>query len=149
MAPRQKRTSDEPGAERRSGARRLIAGLRISQEEETLLAVVRPYFTDLSSEGELAYRLWRRGLELALAEVVSIGARLPPDTQEQFIASLVAQRLLLSLPLLRRTETLTLLGLETFYPAVVTSAGNPSIESPTTEAIDTQGLRKLSDKELG
>jgi hypothetical protein len=144
MAPCQKRTSDETTGERRGGARRLIAGLRISPEEETLLAVVRPYFTDLSSEGELAYRLWRRGLELALAEVVSIGARLPADTQEQFIASLVAQRLLLSLPLLRRTEILPLLGLETFYPAVVTSAGTPSIEAPTVEAIDTSAADAIT-----
>jgi hypothetical protein len=113
MAARQKRTSDETTGERRGGARRLIAGLRISAEEESLLAVVRPYFTDLSSEGELAYRLWRRGLELALAEAVGIGARLPSGTTEQFIASLVAQRLLLCMPLLRRTGTLALVGLDT------------------------------------
>lgn len=137
MAPRQKRAGNEPVGERRGGARRLIAGLRISPEEETLLAVVRPYFTDLSSEGELAYRLWRRGLELALAETVSIGARLPADTNEQFIASLVVQRLLLSLPLLRRTGILALLGLETSSPTVVmTTDDTPATEHPITEAID-------------
>jgi hypothetical protein len=137
MAQRQKRTSDEPVGERRSAARRLIAGLRISPAEEALLAVVRPYFTDLASEGELAYRLWRRGLELALAEVGSLGARLPPGTNEQFIAGLVAQRFLLCLPLLRRTGTLVLLGLEASSPTVVrTTADIPSTEHPFTETID-------------
>jgi hypothetical protein len=102
-----------------------------------LLAVVRPYMTDLSSEGELAYQLWRRGLELALAEVVSIGAHLPPDTSEPFIAGLVAQRLLLSLPLLRRTGTLALLGLEAPAPTVVMTTTDISpTEHPITEAID-------------
>lgn len=137
MARCQKQPTDEPVRERRSGARRLIAGLRISPEEEALLAVVRPYMTDLTSEGELAYRLWRRGLELSLAEVVSIGARLPADTNEPFIAGLVVQRLLLSLPLLRRTGTLALLGLEASSPTVVrTTTDIPATEHSITEAID-------------
>lgn len=55
------------------GGRRLIAGLRVTAHDETLLAVVRPYLTDAESEGEAAYRLWRRGLEVSLAEVVGLG----------------------------------------------------------------------------
>lgn len=136
MAPHQKRAGDEPVGERRRRTRRLIAGLRISPEEEALLAVVRPYLTDLSSEGEFAYRLWRRGLELALAEAVSIGARLPPDTHEQFIAGLVAQRLLLCVPLLRRTGTLSLLGLTVPVPLVEPAPAAHAGVAMEAEAID-------------
>jgi len=67
---------------------------------------------EITSEGELAYRLWRRGLELTVAGLAGLGATLPPDTSEELIANLVAQRLLLCLPLLRRTGTLGLLGIE-------------------------------------
>lgn len=145
MARRQKQTTDEPVRERRSGARRLIAGLRISQEEEALLAVVRPYLTDLSSEGELAYRLWRRGLELALAEVVSIGAHLPAPTNEPFIAGLVAQRLLLCMPLLRRTGTLTLLGLDTLSQTNTTTRERPVPErTAVPEAIDASAADAIT-----
>ena len=125
------------GSAHGAGPRRLIAGLRITPRDAELLAVVRPFFPDADSEAELAYRLWRRGLELALTEAVSIGARLPPDTNEQLIAGLVAQRFLLCLPVLRRTGTLVLLGLEASSPTVVlTTADIPSTEHPSTEAID-------------
>jgi len=140
MAPRQKRADDEPAGERRSGARRLIAGLRISREEEALLAVVRPYMTDLSSEGELAYRLWRRGLELTIAEFVGLGAALPPAIGEELIASLVAQRLLLCMPLLRRTGKLALLGMKAFplttsSPTFATSSAAEVIDENASDAI--------------
>lgn len=95
---------------RPSGGRRLIAGLRITAHDEALLAVIRPLFPEAASEGELAYRLWRRGLEVSLAEAASLGATLPPGMTEELLAGLVAQRLLLCLPLLRRTGTLALLG---------------------------------------
>jgi hypothetical protein len=98
------------------GRRRLIAGLRVTAEDELLLAVVRPFVADASSEGELAYRLWRRGLEVTLAEVAGLGAELPAGVTEAFVARLVTQRLLLSLPLLRRTGTLALLGIDAAPP---------------------------------
>jgi hypothetical protein len=103
----------EAGGARPGGVRRLIAGLRVTRHDEALLAVVRPYLADAGSEGEVAYRLWRCGLEVTLAEVVGLGAALPPGTTEDLIASLVAQRLLLCVPLLRRTGKLVLLGVET------------------------------------
>jgi hypothetical protein len=105
------RGSNHRGAVQRVRARRLIAGLRVSPKDEALLAVARPFFPDATSEGELAYRLWRRGLEVTLAELIGLGAALPPDASEELIASLVAQRLLLCVPLLRRTGKLALLGL--------------------------------------
>ena len=101
-----------PGSMQPPGGRRLIAGLRVTQLDEDLLAVVRPYLTDVSSEGDAAYRLWLRGLELSLAEVVSLGAPAPQGITEELLAGLVAQRLLLCMPLLRRTGTLALLGLD-------------------------------------
>lgn len=96
---------------RRAGTRRLIAGLRITAQDEALLDVVRPFLPDADSESELAYRLWRRGLELTLAEVVGLGAGLPSGSSEEVIASLATQRLLLCLPLLRRVGKLEHLGL--------------------------------------
>jgi hypothetical protein len=84
----------------------------VSPHDEELLAVVRPYLAEADSAGEVAYRLWRRGLEVTLAEVSGVGAPLPPEMTEQRLASLVAQRLLLCLPLLRRTGILGLLELD-------------------------------------
>lgn len=97
---------------RSAGGRRLLAGLRITPHEEALLDAVRPYLPEADSASELAYRLWRRGLELTLAEVASIGAELPPHTNEELLAGLAAQRLLLCLPLLRRTGKLAVLAAE-------------------------------------
>lgn len=74
--------------------------------------MVAPFFPEVDSAGDLAYRLWRRGLELTLAEVISLGTEPPPEPSEELLASLVAQRLALCMPLLRRTGKLTLLGLE-------------------------------------
>jgi hypothetical protein len=94
------------------GQRRLIAGLRIPRQDEALLAIVRPLFPEADSEGDLAYRLWRRGLELTLAEFAGLDIKLPPEITEEILATLAAQRLLLCLPLLRRTGKLVLLGIE-------------------------------------
>ncbi|NTU77920.1 MAG: hypothetical protein HGA45_00715 [Chloroflexales bacterium] len=126
-----------PNGTPQSGARRLIAGLRITRHDESLLAVVRPYLTDAGSESELAYRLWRRGLEITLAEVAGLGAELPPGTTEHLIASLVAQRLLLCMPLLRRTGRLALLGVETAAP-IASTVAMPETPAPLpgTEVID-------------
>jgi hypothetical protein len=106
------RDRGKQGRSRDGGGRRLIAGLRVTAQDEALLAVVRPYLADVGSEGELAYRLWRRGLELTLAEVVGLGATLPSESSEELIARLVAQRLLLCLPLLRQLRLLSVLGIE-------------------------------------
>jgi hypothetical protein len=101
-----------PSPARRNGTRRLIAGLRVTAEDEELLEIVRPYLPGADSAGELAYRLWRRGLESMLAELAALGVRLPPALSEDTLATMTAQRLLLCLPLLRRSGKLALLGLE-------------------------------------
>ncbi len=109
-----------------------------------MLEVVRAYLPEATSEGEVAYRLWRRGLELTLAEFVSLGAPPPPGESERLLANLVARRLLLCLPLLRRTGTLSLLGLETPYPTAVTVAGGPPSEPSLTAAIDTRATNAFT-----
>jgi hypothetical protein len=113
-----------------SGSRRLIAGLRITPQDEALLAVVRPYLAEAGSEGALAYRLWRRGLELTLAEVASLGAPLPRVASDEILASSVMQQLLVCMPLLRRTGKLALLGLAS-SPLV-----SPSAMSDTASTSD-------------
>jgi hypothetical protein len=125
----------------RGGARRLIAGLRVSRQDEALLAVVRPFFPEADSEGELAYRLWRRGLELALAEAVGLGAQLPPGVTEQHLATLAAQRLLLSVPLLRQTGVLALLG--SIDSAATLSSATPII-APDPDDINTRAADTIS-----
>lgn len=145
MARRQKHAVDESARERQRGARRLIAGLRITREEEALLAVVRPFLPGADSAGEVAYRLWRRGLEVTLAEAVSLGATLPAGGSEQLVAGLVAQRLLLCMPLLRRTGMLALLGVEASSgeqmsrPAATTAASDEAIDSGAATAITSLG----------
>jgi hypothetical protein len=123
------------GGKRHGGPRRLIAGLRVTRQDEILLDVVRPLFPEADSEGELAYRLWHRGLECSLAEAAALGIALPPDISANRIAYLVAQRLLLAVPLLRRTGTLALLGLE----ALPTSE-QPLLTSPPTASLDPDAI---------
>ena len=119
------------------GARRLLAGLRVTPHDEALLAVVRPFLAETGSESELAYRLWRRGLELTLAEAVSVGAVLPPGTNEELIAGLVAQRLLLCVPLLRRIGMLTVLGVDgSAHDPVKTRASAAPVAVRYEQAID-------------
>jgi hypothetical protein len=120
----------------RHGLACAAAGLRVrvarlplapGETKEALLDVVRLLFPEADSEGELAYRLWRRGLELTLAEVAGLGVTMPPGTTEEQLAALVAQRLLLSVPLLKRIGMLPLLGLEP--PPIPATLRPPSGES--------------------
>jgi hypothetical protein len=114
-------------------------------EEEALLAVVRPFLPGADSAGEVAYRLWRRGLEVTLAEAVSVGATLPPGSSEQLVAGLVAQRLLLCTPLLRRTGMLSLLEIEApsgekpSRPVATTVPFDEAIDSGAATAITSLG----------
>jgi hypothetical protein len=128
------------------GARRLIAGLRITHQDEAILAVVRPFFPEADSEGELAYRLWRRGLEVTLAEAVSLGVVPPPGITEAELASLVAQRLLLSVPLLRRTGKLALLGLEaSSSPRETSPMGALKVAGAANDEIDEAAATAVVD----
>lgn len=125
--------------EQRAGkTRRLIAGLRISQQDEALLDAVRPFFPEVETEGELAYRLWRRGLELTLAELAALGTTLPAGLSEEQLATLSAQRVVLLLPLLRRTGKLHHLGLEplaSFPPQPLPSALPIAIDEAAASVI--------------
>lgn len=103
-------------------------------EDEALLNVVRPFLPEADSESELAYRLWRRGLELTLAEVVGLGAGLPSGNSEEVLARLVAQRLLLCLPFLRRTGFLELLGVEPVPSGALPVVLRTTVPAPATEA---------------
>jgi hypothetical protein len=139
---------DIPRRKRGEGRRRLIAGLRVTRQDEALLEVVRPLFPEADTEGELAYRLWRRGLEVSLAEAASLSSELPTALAERNLASLVAQRLLLCLPLLRRTGALGILDLlqplaqPEAYPSgtTPTAAADPeTIADSATDAIISLG----------
>lgn len=135
-----------PGSARSAEARRLIAGLRVSRHDEALLAVVRPYLADVASEGELAYRLWRRGLEVSLAEAVGLGATPPPGVTEGLIAGLAAQRLLLCAPLLRRTGTLALLGIAASPPSVEgTMAPLPPVTVPDPATVGQGAIETIDE----
>lgn len=127
---------DTEGQVRAGGARRLIAGLRVSREDEELLALVAPFLPEAASAGELAYRLWRRGLELSLAELVGVGVRLPLWVSEEYLATLVAQRVILCLPLLRRTGKLALLGLEVPDASTALELRPPATKSTSVPEID-------------
>jgi hypothetical protein len=123
------------------GQRRLIAGLRVTRQDEALLAAVRPLFPDADSAGDLAYRLWRRGLELTLAELASLGVTLSPALSEDLLATLAAQRLLLYLPLLRRTGKLALLGIESaLVLAMPTSPPYSPADIDTAAAVTIAGM---------
>ncbi len=128
------RASSPDGGARTSRPRRLIAGLRVSREDELLLALVAPFFPEVDSAGDLAYRLWRRGLELTLAELVALGTALPVGTSEEHLATLVAQRVTLCLPLLRRTGKLALLNLEAPAPPGVSQHGALAPDTPVIDA---------------
>lgn len=144
------RTSSDPtmpkrATGQRSAQRRLIAGLRVSELDERLLALVAPFFPEVASAGDLAYRLWRRGLELTLAEALGLGAKLPPDVSEELIAALVAQRLVLCLPLLRRTGSLARLGMDVVPPRpVAPSALGESVATAADAVIDASASATIA-----
>lgn len=125
------------------GRRRLIAALRVPPDDERLLALVQPYLPEADSAGELAYRLWRRGLELTLAELAGLGVMLPLGLSEEQLATLSAQRVVALLPLLRRTGKLALLGLEQpaqeQVPVIAALTTEAAIDASATAAISSLG----------
>lgn len=94
----------------------------------------------------MAYRLWRRGLEMTLAEAVSLGVAPPPGITEAELASLVAQRLLLAVPLLQRTGKLALLGMEASgSPRETSLMGTPKGAGAATDEIDEAAATAVVD----
>lgn len=123
------------------GQRRLFA-LRVPAAEEQLQELLRPYIAE-ETDADLAYRIWQRGLKVALAEYAGLGMPLPSEESEELVAARVAQLFLLCLPLLRRTGKLGLLGLETAglveqqaWPA---APDEPEIDRSSPDAISGLG----------
>lgn len=141
--PRSTPGSAERGNGRRAskGQRRLFA-LRIPIAEEQLQERLRPYIGE-ETDADLAYRIWQRGLKVALAEYAGLGMELPPEESEDLVAARAAQLFLLCLPLLRRTGKLGLLGLEAASslerPPGQIVAEEPEIDVTSPDAITGLG----------
>lgn len=93
-------------ATQRGSSRDQIANLRVTLEERAQKNLVRVLYPEADSEAELAYRIWRRGLQVDLARLASMGEALPPGMTERHLAMLVTQDLLACVPLLNRAGTL-------------------------------------------
>lgn len=125
------------GADDRGGWRELIAGLRVSPDEIEQKNAVRDLYPEASSEAELAYRIWRRGLQVDLARLVSMGGELPPGVTERQLAMLVTQDLLACLPLLNRVGTLSeIVALLAPHASGRSEPGNPAPSSNDDTPID-------------
>ncbi|MEI8165826.1 MAG: hypothetical protein WCG26_05585 [Chloroflexales bacterium] len=108
--------------------RNVQKALRITEEDEILLETARAYVPEASSESDLAYILWKRGLILTLAKALSAGASPPTVLAEEQLATLIAQELLSVMPLLHRTGRLHLLNL------VLAAAGEHPPAAPPAQA---------------
>lgn len=139
-APHAPPDDEAQGESRRTGkGRRRLFALRVPVAEERVQALLRPYIAE-ETDADLAYRIWQRGLRVALAEYAGLGMTLPPEEREELVAARVAQLFLLCLPLLRRTGTLALLGLE---PAGV-AAQRDGPAAPAEPEIDTDSTAAIS-----
>lgn len=142
-APRSALPSAKRGDGRRGGkGQRKLFALRIPAAEERLQELLRPYIAE-ETDADLAYRIWQRGLKVALAEYAGLGMELPREESEELVAARVAQLFLLCLPLLRRTGKLELLGLEAAgpveRPAWQVAAEDPEIDASSPDAITGLG----------
>lgn len=97
--------------------------LRVTERDEALLTLLRPYMIGVTNESEQAYTLVREGLLMRLAALAALGVRLGDLLDEEVLAAHAAQQLLLALPLLRRTGSLALLGMEMAVPTLLGTAG--------------------------
>lgn len=143
---------DAPGGPVRSdgrrggkGQRRLFA-LRVPAAEEQLQELLRPYIGE-ETDADLAYRVWQRGLKVALAEYAGLGMELPREESEDLVATRVAQLFLLCLPLLRRTGKLELLGLQVEGLAE-RPALSPEFEEPEIDAAGSDAISGLGGSEF-
>jgi hypothetical protein len=101
---------------------------------------VRPLFPEADTEGELAYRLWRRGLKLSLAEAAGLSVAVLPGITDERLATLVAQRLLLCRPLLQRTGKLALVSRDVPVPDATSYLTWPAL---TPEHIDNKAAEAI------
>ena len=96
--------------------------LRVTDRDDELMALVRPYLISVTNESELSYQLVREGLLMRLAILAALGGDLGDAIAEDVVAAHAAQQLLLCLPLLRRTGKLALLGMEVPQPQIAPAA---------------------------
>lgn len=127
------------------GQRRLFA-LRVPPAEEQLQELLRPYLAE-ETAADLAYRVWQRGLRVALAEFAGLGMKLPPEESEELVAARVAQLFLLCLPLLRRTGKLGLLGLET-TGLIEQTASQVALDEPEIDLSSSDAISGLGGSEF-
>jgi hypothetical protein len=125
--------------------RNVQKALRITESDEVLLETARLYIPEASSESDLGYIIWKRGLILTLAKAISAGAALPAVMGEDQLASLIAQELLNVMPLLKRTGRLALLNLVLAASDEI-ATGTPSAQAvPDDEDLDSESLEELTD----
>lgn len=120
--------------------RNVQKALRITEHDEILLETARLSVPEASSESDLAYILWKRGLILTLSKALSAGATLPTVLPEEQLATLIAQELLNVMPLLQRTGRLHLLNL------VLAAAGTHAPGIPSAE-VDVEAFDPASDED--
>ncbi|RRR75564.1 MAG: hypothetical protein EI684_04350 [Candidatus Viridilinea halotolerans] len=113
-----------------SGARHLVASLRLSRSEMAQKEAVRVLYPESSSETDLALRIWRRGLQLDLARLLSVGGVIPGGVDEQQVAMLVLHDVLTCLPLLQRTGRLH---------ALIALLAHPPLAAATAEEHEAPG----------
>ncbi|MBX0331442.1 hypothetical protein K2Z83_27700 [Oscillochloris sp. ZM17-4] len=94
------------------GDRSTFGRLRITVDERDQAGAIQPLYPEVDNDSDLAYRIWRRGLQIDLARLVSLGGTIPAGMTEEALAMLIAQDLLHCLPLLRRTGVLATLQIE-------------------------------------
>lgn len=110
--------------------------LRVTERDEALLALLRPYMAGVTNESEQAYTLVREGLLMRLAALAALGAHPPDAPDEEILATHAAQQLLLILPLLRRTGKLSLLGIDVSTPQLGAERGEPEDDGHAQIGID-------------
>lgn len=102
-----RREASRRGGGKQGGARHQVASLRITSVEIAHKELVRLLYPEADNETDLAYRIWRRGLQFDLARIASMGERLPEGIAEDQLAMLIVQDVLACLPLLQRTGRLS------------------------------------------
>lgn len=140
MAPQHDR--GVPRAGERWAPRKVQKALRITERDELLLETVRAVVPEASSESDLAYILWKRGLILTLAKALGGGAPPPPAMGEDLLATLIAQELLNAMPLLQRTGRLDRLNL------VLAASGQLASPTPlppvSADEVDSVSVEELT-----
>ena len=151
-------TPPKPPAPRRSSGRPPIHSeprphqkpLRVTDRDDELMALVRPYLVSVTNESELSYQLVREGLLMRLAILAALGGDLGDAIAEDVVSTHAAQHLLLCLPLLRRTGKLALLGME--LPQITTvvpeAALSPSDLPHARELLDPDDLDEQSGRDV-